>query len=53
MIYQFEACDKKNKKPKVSQSKETKKTYTFMDHRFGSKKKIKLETKNFIFDFQM
>ena len=43
MIYQFEACDKRNKRPKVSQSKETKKkkTYTFMDHRFGSEKKIK------------
>ena len=42
MIYQFEACDKGNKKPKVSQSKETKKkTYTFMDHRFGFENKIK------------
>ena len=28
MIYQFEACDKKNKKPKVSQAKETKKKHT-------------------------
>ena len=44
MIYQFEACDKRNKNPKVSQSKETKKkkkTCTFMDHRFGFEKKIK------------
>ena len=42
MIYQFEACNKRNKRPKVSQSKETiKKTYTFMDHKFGSEKKIK------------
>ena len=41
MIYQFEVCDKRNKKPKVSQSKETKKTCTFMDHRFGFEKKIK------------
>ena len=41
MIYQFEAYDKRNKRPKVSQSKETKKPYTFMNHTFGSENKIK------------
>ena len=43
MIYQFEACDKRNKRPKVSQSKEKKKKkpYTIIDHRFGFENKIK------------
>ena len=44
MIYQFEACDKRNKRPKVSESKETKKKkkpYIVMDHIFDSENKIK------------
>ena len=42
MIYQFEACDKGNKKPKVSQSKETKKKMHIHGSQILFRKEIKI-----------